>query len=132
MPKRFEGPLSFPLPSGTDAQHELSGVPHPEERFIMDLWRGRRNAAKVKFQTRGRKLVVLARLDLRGAPHTNPDGQVIGGTHLHLYREDWGDRWAAPLDPSRFRNPNDLATTFEDFCGLCAVINPPAIQAGLT
>ena len=33
-----------------------------------------------------------------GSPHTNPDDQIIGGTHLHIYKEGFDDRWAYPID----------------------------------
>lgn len=94
MPKRYEGPGLVELPPGSDLRSEMVGIPHPEERFVLDLWRGRRNAAKIKFQTRGRHVFILARLDVNGAPHTNPDGEVIEGSHLHIYREGYGDKWA--------------------------------------
>lgn len=131
MPKRYEGPGMVALPPGADVRSEMVGIPHPEERFVLDLWRGRRNAAKIKIQTRGRHVFILARLDLHGAPHTNPDGQVIEGSHLHLYREGYGDKWAAPLDPSRFSDPDDLALTFSDFCAMCAIVHAPAMQVGM-
>jgi hypothetical protein len=130
MPKRFDGMMMLSLPVGSDQRFDLLGVPHPEERFVMDLWRGRRNALKLKFQTRGRKVVILARLDINGAPHTNPDGEVVGGTHLHLFREGFGDKWAAPIDPAAFRDVDDHGLIFDDFCKLCAVINAPPMQVG--
>jgi len=55
------------------------------ERFLLDLWRGIFKLSKVKYQTRGRQIIVLARLDINGAPHTNPDGGKVTGTHLHIY-----------------------------------------------
>ena len=62
------------------------------ERFFLDLYRARVNLAKGTYQNRGRQVVVLARLDFEGAPHRNPDGEEIGSTHLHLYREGYGDK----------------------------------------
>ena len=73
-------------------------------------------------------MVVLVRLDIDGAPHTNPDGQKLEGTHLHIYREGYDDKWAYPLDPIRFPNPSNLCRAFEDFCGYCNVVNVPPFQ----
>lgn len=62
------------------------------EQFLLDLSRGRIDLLKVKMQNRARQVVVLARIDLSGAPHRNPDDQEIAGPHLHMYREGFGDK----------------------------------------
>ena len=30
--------------------------------------------------------------------HTNPDGEKINGTHLHIYTEDYDERYAIEFD----------------------------------
>ena len=77
--------------------------------------------SKLKYQTRGRKVIVLVRLDIDGSPHTNPDGIILAGTHIHLYREGYEAKWAYPLDPSVFRDPGDMVVAFEDFCNYCHI-----------
>ena len=61
------------------------------ESFHLDLYRGRINLAKNTFQNRARRSVILARLDIDGPPHRNPDG-IESGWHrgptaapAHLY-----------------------------------------------
>jgi MoaA/NifB/PqqE/SkfB family radical SAM enzyme len=71
------------------------------------------------------------RLDIDGAPHRNPDGELIPCPHLHIYRENFGDKWAYPLPQGKFRNLSDLFRTFEDFMAECNVVDPPRMQAGL-
>jgi len=66
-------------------------------------------------------VIVLARLDIDGAPHTNPDGQRVGRTHLHLYRDGSEDKWAFPLDPSQFIDPTNMRQAFDDFCRFCNI-----------
>ena len=61
------GSLSIPLVS-TDGR----------EDFSLDLYRGRINLSKGRYQTRGHQIAILARLDFGGAPHRNPDGTEIG------------------------------------------------------
>lgn len=100
----------------------------PEERFVVDTFRGTIRLQKVTLQNRARTAVILARLDLNGAPHTNPDGQRIPSPHLHLFREGFDDKWAVPLDPTQFRDPNDLGQAFVDFCRLCSIELPDAFQ----
>ena len=55
--------------------------------FFLDISRGRIDLGKVTYQNRGRRIVILARLDIAGPPHTNPDGERVECPHLHLYRE---------------------------------------------
>lgn len=101
------------------------------EQFLLDLSRGRIDLLKVKMQNRGRQVVVLVRLDLAGAPHRNPDDEEIASPHLHVYREGYGDKWAIPVPPDRFRNVADVWTTLEDFLRFCNVTQPPHIEQGL-
>lgn len=101
------------------------------EQFLLDLSRARIDLLKVKMQNRARQAVVLARLDLGGAPHRNPDDEEIAAPHLHVYREGFGDKWAMPLPAHRFRNQADLWTTFEDFLLLCNITQPPRVERGL-
>ncbi len=101
------------------------------EQFLLDLSRGHVDLLKVKMQNRGRQVVVLVRLDLGGAPHRNPDGEEIPVPHLHVYREGFGDKWAVPVPPNRFRAIADVWTTLEDFMRFCNITQPPQIQRGL-
>jgi len=130
MRKTFVCPVTISMNLGTDQTHELIGD-DKREQFLLDLWRGTLRLSKIKYQTRGRKVIVLVRLDIDGAPHTNPDGIKINGTHIHLYREGYEDKWAAPVDPEKFRNPSDIQQTLEDFYQYCNVQNTPPFQGGL-
>jgi hypothetical protein len=101
------------------------------ELFLLDLSRGRIDLAKVKMQNRARQVVVLVRIDLSGAPHRNPDGEEVPCPHLHLYREGFGDKWAANLPPDRFPNPADVWATFGHFLAYCNITRPPRVERGL-
>jgi len=103
----------------------------PGERFVLDTFRGTIRLAKITVQNRVRSAVILARLDVAGAPHTNPDGEHVNCPHLHVYREGFEDRWAVPLDPARFPMPGDLGRTFADFCAFCSIVNVPPFQEEL-
>lgn len=128
MVKHFvRGPAWITIPPGADNTYELAGS-DDRERFLLDVWRGTLRLAKLKFQNRSRTIVVLARLDVDGAPHTNPDGQRLSGTHLHLFKEGYDDRWAYPLDSNVFTLLSDPGTTFQQFCVFCKVESPPPIQ----
>lgn len=127
VPKRFVSSDPVSIPPGEDESHELASHDN-RERFLLDVWRGTIRLSKVKLQTRVRTIYVLVRLDINGARHTNPDGTTIDGTHLHRYREGYGDKWATAVDPNAFGNLSNLKLTFEDFLRYCNVTDVPAFQ----
>ena len=106
MPKAFidAAPLDFSRTQPLSYERPLLSLDRREE-FLFDFERGRRNRARLKYQTRGRKVVILARLDLDGPAHRNPPnsphrpGQRLPCPHFHLYTENFEDRIAyAPAD----------------------------------
>jgi len=100
------------------------------EEFMLDITRSRIEIRKTTLQNRARKAVVLARLDLGGPPHRNPDGEEIPCPHMHLYREGYGDKWAVPL-PDDFTNSLDIPHTLNEFMQYCNIITKPDIKWGL-
>lgn len=130
MAKAFEDSVAIAIPPSVDDTRDLIGV-DPRERFLLDIWRSTFRLSKVRLQTRARQIVVLVRLDIDGAPHTNPDGAKLAGTHVHLYREGYEDKWAQPIDPGRFRDLANIRLAFEDFCGFCNISAIPPFQASL-
>jgi hypothetical protein len=128
MAKHFiQPPATITIPPGADESHDLA-TPDDRERFLLDIWRGTLRLTKLKFQNRVRTSIVLVRLDVDGAPHTNPDGQRLSGTHLHLFKEGYEDKWAETIDPKTFTSLSDPATTFQEFCELCNIESPPPVQ----
>ena len=105
--------------------------PDKREQFFLDISRSRIDLLKGKFQNRARQVIVLVRLDFGGAPHRNPDGEEVACPHLHLYREGYGDKWAAPAPVEFFGRISDIFGTLEDFMRYCNVTKPPKIQRGL-
>lgn len=114
------GGISVPLVSANRREH-----------FVLDLRRGRIDLAKGTYQTRGRQVVVLVRLDFGGPPHRNPDGAEMGPPHLHLYREGYGDKWAVPVPADHFADLGDPWQTLQDFMRYCNVVQPPLIRQEL-
>lgn len=131
MEKHFIQLLPVTLRPGKNQSFELNGFPDAKERFLLDLWRGSIKLTKYRFQNRGRKVVVLVRLELNAAPHTNPDGTRIGGTPLHVYREGYEDRWAVPVFPDQFQDVSSMRQTFDDFCQYCNISERPPFQEEL-
>jgi len=130
MPKQFMVDVAIRLPPGADHNYDLRGE-DLRERFVLDLRRSRIRLSKLRYQTRARVVVVLVRLCLNGPPHPNPDGTLLGGTHLHIYREGFGDKWAYELDPVEFSNTGDMWQTLMDFCRYCQILPLPPIEPEL-
>lgn len=81
--KWFPPGIAFSISAGQARTYELESD-EAAETFVLDTYRGRIALKKVKLQNRVRSSIVLARLDLDGAPHTNPDGQRIDCPHLQF------------------------------------------------
>jgi uncharacterized protein DUF6978 len=101
------------------------------ESFVLDATRAQIKLTKATFQNRARAAIILLRLDLDGPPHRNPDGEEIPCPHLHMYREDYGDKWAIPAPVDGYANTFDLFSKFEAFMLQCNITDPPRIQKGL-
>jgi len=99
------------------------------EHFLLDIHR-KRIALTTNYQTRARKVVVLARLDFT-APHRNPDGREVGVPHLHVYREGYGDKWAIEVPSGMLSNVQDTWLVLLDFMRYCGVVEQPNIVRGL-
>ena len=100
------------------------------EEFKLDIFRSSINLSKNTFQNRARKTISLLRLDLGGAPHRNPDGKVVTGNHLHVYKEGFGDKYAYPL-PEEFIDCKDINDFLEKFMNYCNIVNKPIIEEDL-
>jgi hypothetical protein len=107
------------------------------EQFILDLERGRRNRARLKYQNRARKVIILARFEINGPAHRNPPdspyrpGERLDGPHFHRYTEDYEDRIAyhvADVPGLTVRDLNNGVFCLEDFLRYCRVQNAPNIQ----
>jgi len=101
------------------------------EKFLLDISQGRINLSKGKYQNRARETVVLVRLDFGGPPHSNPDRVEVPCPHLHIYREDYGDKWADPVPLNKFPNTDDLWKTLMDFMAFCNITQQPYIEKDL-
>lgn len=126
LEKHYRGSGRFSFPSLGGALRIPLHSQDQREEFSLDVTRGRIELRKNTFQTRARKAVILARIDLGGPPHRNPDDEEIACPHLHVYREGFGDKWATPLPP-RFSNANDAWSTLFEFMDFCNVSTRPVI-----
>ena len=139
--KQFKDPAyKFPI-QGTILSLEAEGVARHTE-YLMDINRKLCTLTRITYQNRVQKTVTLLRLDIDTKLHKNPDGKIIGGTHLHIYKEGYDTAWAYELDDPILRdinpnfNPNDLNCNdmerrFEAFSRLCNFVNYPIASCEL-
>lgn len=101
------------------------------ESFLLDINRRKININRYTYMNRVRTVVILARLDVEGPPHRNPDGIDIATPHIHIYREGFHDKWAFPLPTGRFLDVGDPWLTLEEFMVFCNITQRPYIERGL-
>src|SRR4051794_3193973 len=84
--------IEFNMSAAFQQTHDLRS-PDRRELFLLDVERGGRTRARLKFQNRARRTIVLARIDIAGKAHRNlgnyphRPGERFTGVHIHIYRE---------------------------------------------
>ena len=106
-----KGRLIFPSPGGR-LIFEAVGVENGDS-FDVSISRSV-IAEKCTYQGRDKgSSSILLRLDLNPTnKHFNPDGELICGSHLHIYQEGYGDKFATRFDPD---SPDLLAVCLQFF-----------------
>ena len=138
MPKQFveDDPLEFTETMPMNYERLLLSADR-REQFILTVERGNRKRIRLKFQTRARKVIVLARLDLNGPDHRNPPespyrpNERLSCPHIHVFREGFDDRIAFMLSDVHglaIEDANDGVRCLEDFLNFCRVEKLPKIQ----
>ena len=129
-------PLEFTQTQSMNYDRLLQSLDR-REQFFLTIERGRRKQIRLKYQTRARKVVVLARMDLNGPAHRNPPespyrpNERLDGTHIHLYRENFEDRIAfliGDVSGLSVRNLANAVMCLEDFLRFCGINKWPDIQ----
>jgi stalled ribosome rescue protein Dom34 len=100
------------------------------ETFTLDINRSSMELEKNTYLNRTRGTIILARLDIGGPGHRNPDLTEIPGDHIHIYKENWNDKWAyiLPVQFNGCKTPIDCLDAFMDFCN---IIEKPHFEEAL-
>lgn len=140
-PKEFikTKPVSFPEQNQAVSLKGKGSL--TKAAYIMNINRKRCIFKRITYQNRLEKTsIILARLDIDTKPHRNPDGSLIGGTHLHLYQEGFGDRWAFALDDVALIRKilptyqpiqvidEEFMENFQRFAVFCGFVNFPRLD----
>ncbi len=127
MPKMSVSTHSVNMPS-LGGQLELGLVSKDKkEEFIINYNQNSINLVKRNHHIRSRRSIGLARLDLFGPPHQNPDGNFVGPNHLHLYREGFDLKWAYEVPLKSFSDLDDSIKTLQEFMTYCNVVKFPEL-----
>ena len=101
------------------------------EEFQLDVATSSIKLSKLMLQHRARTTAMLARLEIDGAPHRNPDDIEVPCPHIHFFREGYNDKWAFPVPPEHFTNLADRTVTVREFMRFCNITVPPIFKGGL-
>ena len=121
--------ISFPYRKGR-VEFDVQGD-RREDVFAVNISRKGINAAGASYHGRVRtgSGAPLMRLDVNPTSiHTNPDGEKITGTHLHIYTEEHEMDVAMPFDIENKSLFELCYTFFERF----NIIEPPSVTQQLT
>jgi len=91
-----------------------------QEHFLLDLRQGRIDLKKLIYQNRYDEVIQLVRFESKGV-HENPDGEIIRGAHIHIYKEGYGDKFAFPVKD--FEDVEDVLKALTKFCEFCNIEN---------
>jgi len=114
------------------------------DTFIIDVCRHRIRLMKCTYQERFKGNIILIRLDINGPPHINPEvatvpfsylndynGVRLDCSHLHIYIENFADKWAIPVPEDKFPRIDSLYDTIYDFFNFCNITEIPNVRKGL-
>lgn len=124
----------FPF-AGKKLSIPLKAQLFPEYSILFDInVMGRYIQEKISFQNRLNKNIVLIRLDIgETLRHRNPDEKIIEGSHVHIYRDGYGEHWAYGLkDCEEFKelignSSIDICNGFIKHCHINDIYFKPAL-----
>ena len=104
--EEFEKLLKLPKTFSTVEKLEISNAPsnwtrkvistESKDEFLIDFYRGSYDLTRFTINKRYKTNIILLRFD-SGGMHKNPDGKIIKGAHIHIYKEGFDDKFAYPI-----------------------------------
>lgn len=113
-------------PSPIQWSRQINAIKN-NEFFLLDFYRGSFELSKYTINSRYRQIIVLLRYD-NGGRHTNPDGQLFEGPHVHLYREGFNGKFAFPVSEIGVVNSDSMETVFTKIMHFSNVKKFPTIE----
>ena len=101
-----------------------------KEVFLFDFYRGSVELSKYTFNKRYRQTVILLRYD-NGGRHTNPDGVLFEGPHVHLYREGYNDKFAFQVSEVGINTSDSMEEVLKKIMQFCNIKRFPSIEISM-
>lgn len=98
-----------------------------KEIFLLDFYRGSVELSKYTINNRYRQTIIMLRYD-NGGRHTNPDGILFEGPHVHLYREGYNDKFAFAASEVNITSTDTMEQVFKKIMHFCNVKQVPTIE----
>ena len=98
-----------------------------KETFSLDFYRGSFELSKYTVNKRYRQTIIMLRYD-NGGRHTNSDGVLFEGPHVHLYREGYNDKFAFTVAEINISANDTMEEVFKKIMHFCNVKNLPVIE----
>lgn len=102
-----------------------------KDAFVLHYNLSSFNIEKFSYHKTYRKTIPLLRFDLNR--HTNPDGVVFEGAHIHIYQEGFDDKIAFPVSEIGISTEDELKREevlerFLDYCNVGAITIEPIMN----
>lgn len=101
-----------------------------KEVFLLDFYRGSFELSRYTVNKRYRQTVIMLRYD-NGGRHTNPDGVLFEGKHVHFYREGYNDKFAFPVSEIGITDNDPMETVFNKIMQFCNIKRFPTIKVAM-
>jgi hypothetical protein len=83
-------------------QRELKSERDPYEVFYLNVTQTRIEFGKYGTVTRFFQIPLVRACINPDARHENPDGEILSGSHIHIYKQGYADKFAYPLKEHGF------------------------------
>ncbi len=101
-------------------KRELKSERQPQETFYLHITQTAIDFGNYSTVVRNFQIPLVRACIDPDKKHPNPDGTLIEGVHLHVYREGYLDRYAIPLPRSQFPDIS-IAHFIRDFLIYCNI-----------
>ena len=101
-----------------------------KEIFLLDFYKGSFELSNYTINKRYKQTIIMMRYD-NGGRHTNPDGELFEGPHLHLYREGFNDKFAFPVSEVKVVDSDTVEQVFKKIMHFCNINQVPTIEVSM-
>jgi len=106
---------------GGNIQRELQSQIRAEERFYLNIRQTAIEFGIFSSVTRFFSQPLVRICIDKDMKHENPNGEIIEGSHIHLYREGFRDRFATPLLKYGFDDSAGIIYCLGKFLEICNI-----------